>query len=79
MQRSLLAPLALLTASGLMAQTTALDFTLPDCDGVSHHLFDELDQGKVVILEFAMIPSCQPCISAGGVLQQIREIGRAHV
>ena len=56
-----------------MAQTTALDFTLEDCDGVSHHLFDELDQGKVVILEFAMIPSCQPCISAGGVLQQIRD------
>lgn len=71
MQRPLLLSLSLLTAAGLTAQT-AVDFTLNDCAGASHHLFDELDQGKIVILEFAMIPSCTPCIQAGGILQTVR-------
>ena len=30
------------------AQTTATDFTTNDCDGVSHHLFEELDNGDVI-------------------------------
>jgi hypothetical protein len=60
----------LLLATASMAQTTAQDFTLNDCSGTSHHLFDELDAGKIIILEFAMV-ACSPCIDAGLVLQQV--------
>ncbi|MBP6390645.1 MAG: T9SS type A sorting domain-containing protein [Flavobacteriales bacterium] len=50
-------------ATGLQAQTTALDFTTDDCDGTSHTLFAELDAGNVVILELVMM-GCQPCVTA---------------
>jgi len=46
-----------------MAQEVALDFTRTDCDGVEHHLFSELDEGKVVILDYVML-GCAPCIWA---------------
>jgi hypothetical protein len=51
---------ALLT---LNAQTTALDFTANDCDGVPHNLFSELDAGNAVVLELVMM-GCQPCVDA---------------
>ncbi len=51
---------ALLT---LNAQTTALDFTADDCDGMPHNLFSELDAGNAVILELVMM-GCQPCVDA---------------
>mgnify|MGYP001033587939 CR=1 FL=1 len=54
---------ALLATTGLCAQTTALDFTANDCDGVPHNLFSELDAGNAVILELVMM-GCQPCIDA---------------
>lgn len=47
----------LLSASTVCAQTTATDFTINDCSGVSHHLFGELDAGKIIVLDFVM-----PCI-----------------
>ncbi len=31
---------------------TAVDFTLTDLDGKSHHLFEYLNEGKWVLLEF---------------------------
>ena len=55
---------ALLAASAVNAQTTALDFTANDCDGVPHTLFSELDAGDAVILELVMM-GCQPCVDAG--------------
>ena len=51
---------ALLT---LNAQTTALDFTANDCDGMPHNLFSELDAGNAVVLELVMM-GCQPCVDA---------------
>lgn len=57
----------------LHGQSVAQDFTLDDCAGTSHHLFAELDQGKVIILEFAMVPACSPCIDAGHAIQTIME------
>lgn len=54
---------ALSLASGSNAQTTALDFTMNDCDGVSHHLFAELDSGYCVILDLVMM-NCSPCVVA---------------
>jgi len=49
------------------AQTTAMDFTKNDCDGVSHHLFAELDAGNVIIMEYIM--TCNACIFAGHALE----------
>lgn len=68
--RSVCLCLLLITRLVSSAQSTALDFTLDDCTGTSHHLFDELDGGKIIILEFAMV-ACSPCIDAGNVLQQV--------
>lgn len=54
---------ALLFTSGLHAQTTALDFTANDCDGLSHHLFADLEAGNAVIIDLVMM-GCQPCVTA---------------
>ena len=55
------------------AQTTAMDWTKADCDnGVSHHLFSELDSGYVIIQEYVMLDGCQPCITAGNVLLSLK-------
>lgn len=42
------------------AQTTATDFTENDCAGTSHHLFSELESGKVIVLVFVM--PCSSCL-----------------
>jgi hypothetical protein len=39
---------------------TAADFTANDCNGTSHHLFAELNAGKVVVVAFVM--PCTDCI-----------------
>ena len=59
---------ALTMATGLQAQTTALDFTAADCAGTNHNLFTELDAGDVVILEMVMM-GCQPCVTAANSLK----------
>lgn len=51
----------------LNAQTVAQDFTMTDCSGNMQHLFAELDQEDVVIMEFFML-SCNSCIVAGNKL-----------
>ena len=52
----------LLVLSGLIAsaQTTATDFTVNDCSGASHHLFAELDAGKIIVM--AMVDPCGSCV-----------------
>ena len=35
--------------------TTAIDFTVTDVDGNTHHLFDYLNDGKYVVLEFFFV------------------------
>ena len=42
-----------------VTQNNATDFTALDCDGVSHHLFSELDSGKVIVIAWVM--PCGPC------------------
>jgi hypothetical protein len=49
-----------LSASFVKAQTAAMDFQGPDCNGVMRHCFADLDSGKAVILHFYM-PSCSSC------------------
>ncbi len=67
---SLIAVLVLASTIRLSAQTVAMDFTQADCDGSSHHLFSELDQGKVIILTFVEL-GCSSCIVATNGLKNI--------
>lgn len=71
MKRSttLLSTLALIAFAH--AQTTALDFTANDCDGMSHQLFSDLDAGNAVILDLVMM-GCQPCVTASnGIINNV--------
>ena len=46
---------AILTSIGIgYAQTTATDFITDDCNGVTHNLFDSLDNGSVIVIAFVM-------------------------
>lgn len=52
-----------IAAGSLTAQTsltTAVDFTVTDIHGVEHHLFEYLDAGKHVCLDF-LFTTCGPC------------------
>ncbi|MCX6296164.1 MAG: T9SS type A sorting domain-containing protein [Bacteroidetes bacterium] len=56
----------LITLAGILscfgvAQTTATDFNVNDCSGINHHLFAELDAGKVVVITLVM--PCTSCIA----------------
>jgi hypothetical protein len=63
MKKILLLPLILLlTIESAKPQATAIDFTMNDCNGNIHNLFQELDSQKVVILEYFM--NCGSCIVA---------------
>ena len=67
-----LACLALPLASASFTHgQTATDFNGLDCNGVSRHLFADLDAGKAVILEFFM-NACSPCINAGDNLEALK-------
>ncbi|KAB2914467.1 MAG: T9SS type A sorting domain-containing protein [Bacteroidetes bacterium] len=70
MKKLLLTTVAILGVITTQAQKdTAMNFTKTDCDGISHTLFSELDSGNVVILEYAMLPSCQSCITANHAME----------
>lgn len=59
-----------LTALGMCCQaqtTTATNWTLTDCYGNSHTLYNELDSNKVVCMFFEM--GCLSCITAGKSLE----------
>ena len=58
--------LALAIGFGLKAQcplTQAVDFTATDCHGTQVHLFDILDGGQAVLIDF-FFTSCGPCQQA---------------
>ena len=53
MKKIVFSAIWLVTASFTFAQT-ATDFTANDCAGTSHHLFAELDAGKIIVAAFVM-------------------------
>ena len=58
--------LALAIGFGLKAQcplTQAVDFTATDCHGTEVHLFDILDNGQAVLIDF-FFTTCGPCQQA---------------
>ncbi len=52
------------------AQNYAMDFTMNDCNGVSHNCFATLDSAKVIIMEFFM--DCSPCVVAGHEIEAMQ-------
>jgi len=52
-----------------IAQTTATDFNITTCAGTSHHLFDELNSGKVVVISF--IEPCGSCIGPSQLAEAV--------
>jgi hypothetical protein len=44
-----------------ISQTTATNFNVPDCNGEMYNLFEDLDQGNVVVIAWVM-----PCVSCIG-------------
>lgn len=66
MKKTLLFVFALVLSFGLKAQcplTQAVDFTATDCHGTEVHLFDILDGGQYVIIDF-FYTACGPCQQA---------------
>jgi hypothetical protein len=71
---NILSLLILFTLSGLNAQSTAFDWTRTACSTTeSVNLFNELDAGKVVVLDFVMVPNCGWCIWASRYLKNVVE------
>ena len=59
MKKFYLVLFVLCISTKILSQTTATDFIVNDCDGNSHHLFSELNSGKVVVIAWVM--PCPPC------------------
>lgn len=53
------------------AQSTAPNWTLDDCNAVSHTLHNYLDSQEVVVMEFAM--GCASCTQAAGHLMNLKD------
>ena len=70
MKNSILIAALLLAVNSTFAQTTAQNWTKTDCDGNAWTLFDQLDKGKVVLLQFDMM-NCGLCTSAALYTDQI--------
>jgi len=51
--------LVLFAVNVSFSQTTATDFITNDCNGISHNLFDSLDDGNVIVIAWVM--PCGPC------------------
>ena len=62
----------LLAASVLHGQTvldSAVNFTVKDINGLTHHLNDYLEQDKIVVIDFFTI-TCGPCITYAPLINE---------
>lgn len=78
MKKTLIIIIVILTTLGFAyAQTTATDFTTNDCNGIPHSLFDELDNGKVIVITWVM--PCVPCATfAGYASDAVQDFATTH-
>ena len=78
MKKTLMIILAILTTLGFAyAQTTATDFTTNDCNGISHTLFDELNNDQVIVIAWVM--PCAPCATyAGYASDAVQSFATSH-
>ena len=78
MKKTLMIIIAILTTLGFAyAQTTATDFTTNDCNGISHTLFDELDNEKVIVIAWVM--PCTSCATyAGYASDAVQSFATSH-
>lgn len=53
----------------IKSNAQAVDFAQDDCDGQFHHLYSQLDSGKVVVMEFVM--DCQLCVDGAVALDSL--------
>jgi hypothetical protein len=78
MKKILFAFTLLLAGATSKAQTIALDFNKADCNGISRHLFADLDSGKAVVL-FYYMPSCGSCPPPAQQIQAMaNHVNAAH-
>ena len=64
MKKYILTSLIFLFLASFSFAQMATDFTTNDCNGVSHHLFDELDNGDIIVICWVM--PCVPCATYAG-------------
>lgn len=63
MRRLLLIISGIILSVNTFAQNVIPNFTIADCNGGTHTLYDELDNGKVIVLVWVM--PCPACVSGG--------------
>lgn len=51
---------------------TAPDFSFTDVNGEEHNLYESLDEGKIIVLDFFYV-DCPPCVESSAELQSIHE------
>lgn len=70
MKKIIITAITLFTSTITFSQT-ATDFTISDCNNTSHHLFAELDEGKIIVVAFVMpCGSCSaPSLAAYNAVQ----------
>ncbi|MEI8279166.1 MAG: T9SS type A sorting domain-containing protein [Bacteroidota bacterium] len=69
MKRSIQLFLFFISSFFTVSAQTAVDFTANDCSGTSHHLFAELDAGKVIVVSF--VEPCGSCIGPSLAAQSV--------
>jgi len=78
MKKTLMIITVILTTLGFAyAQTNATDFTTNDCNGISHTLFDELNNDQVIVIAWVM--PCAPCATyAGYASDAVQSFATSH-
>lgn len=78
MKRIILTSLLSITAfTAINAQTTATNWTATDCNSTSHTLFNELDNGKIVVMVWVM--PCGACVGgASAAFNAVQSFASSH-